>query len=141
MRQINFIYNDIHDAKYAIKDISEHLQCISPSNIILHIYVSGLSCQQGSELLEAIDTYLSGIPRIGISEYPAYAEKNNCQIKLNFIIAENSLFYSYQLHCERGCEKDSADTFVNIIKILIILKQLKSVLQINCSIFHFLLKL
>jgi len=59
---------------------------------------------------------LPEIPRIGISEFQDYPDKEKCLIKYNFIVSKNSTFKSYQFNCERGQEKICANNFINDLK-------------------------
>ncbi len=116
MRQINFVYDSINDFLDSLDTIYHEVNRVSPSNALLHLYFSGISSQQAKTVLEAIDKHIPDVPRIGISEYPAYKDTKKSLLKCNLIIANNAQFYSYHVPCVRGMEKERAVSFVNDIK-------------------------
>ena len=116
MRQVNFTYDDICKALDDLSHINALLKGLQPSKSLFHIYVSGISITQANLLIETIDKYFPGIPRIGISEFPSYSQKNNLLIKINLIISDNCYFYPFQLDCNRGQEKVVAENFIQTLK-------------------------
>ncbi|MCR4667144.1 MAG: diguanylate cyclase [Desulfovibrio sp.] len=115
MRQLNFTFNNFHQAIDAVPQISNEIKDISPSKIVLHIYTSGISIDQASKITDTLDTYLPNVSRIGISAFPTFSEGNTLYIKFNIIISENCKFYSFQLPCSRGNEEKVAEKFLEKI--------------------------
>lgn len=109
MRQLHFVFDDICTTLDNLLRIREAIGDVAPTHVLLHIYLSGLSSHQGSILLEALDRVLPAVPRIGISEFPAYTGKMTSLLKINALIAEAAEFHTYHIPCVRGGETAAAE--------------------------------
>nr|MCR4922985.1 hypothetical protein [Lachnospiraceae bacterium] len=117
MRQINFTYGDFYEAVENLHNIKSSVSYNSPSNVLLHIYVSNISLEQTEIITALLDSTMPDVPRIGITEFPV-VNKNTPKnsVRINVLIAENSDFFPFQITCERGSEKDVAIAFLKQIK-------------------------